>query len=893
MTDPTHRLTVQIDGGAQTFDIGPDPAVVGRSKENTVALNHGSISRRHCEIRFTAEGIEVRDLSSSNGTFVNGNQIVRSKVSPGDSLRFGQLDAELAVAAAAGAAPAAPASDPVGAGEELALDEISLDDPVAPAAEPVLPAADDLELDEISLDDDPAPAAPAPKASPAKAHGSKPKGKAPTGPASDYTLVVADGDMKGERFPLAKQRLIIGRSGGCDLVLKGLGVSGKHAEIVWDGDRPTLRDLASTNGVLVDGKRVDEVALRNNLRISIGKVAVDVNGPVDEISLDGDLDVGADLQLDDDQPAVHQITDRDVPKGSKLGLIVIPLLVIGLGAAAFFYFKPPAKGLTGIGKREVVTVPSDSLLKYGFSAEEADADARWAVQNVAGAELERSAAAKKSGRWGIAVTRKEKKVLDGPTIALYAEKMPVDARRGYRVDASARVAEGESAASVMVRFLNADDVVLEERLAPITTDTSFTALEIQATAPQGALAAQVGLVALLGNGVTHFDDITLRPSDSAATPIEHQSNRYALEFSPEGVFTFRSDGDWPVQRMEYFVGNKGRRYPQTYYFRPGGDQVVQSGEKTTCSGVLRGPASEGPLTLTVSGKDTVAITYSGWAGKGIDNDGVRFRVTEKDLKAGLLVSVGGAVSPQTGPFAIEQADALVVGGGPRPLRFRFPTPLDVDVRRAPDGVLVELKRKSDGTAKPLQIEVKTSLVELLASAKTALERGREAILDERYGDAFRQLYKVLSDYAVNREDIETAQSQLEKVREKFRAEFEAVKRRAEQAAYFSDLREIEAVERDAAALQEAYRDTPVASQTKDISDKLAAAAKEKRETQMKAFAEKHLTIARDFSERGATHFAEKFYGTVIDRCKGTQWAADAAKELDELKKVVTDLEKKG
>jgi len=52
---------------------------------------------------------------------------------------------------------------------------------------------------------------------------------------------------------------IIGRSRDCAVVLDDAGVSRRHAELRPDGDGWTIADLASTNGVLVNGRALQGV----------------------------------------------------------------------------------------------------------------------------------------------------------------------------------------------------------------------------------------------------------------------------------------------------------------------------------------------------------------------------------------------------------------------------------------------------------------------------------------------------------------------------------------------------------------------------------------------------------------------------------------------------------
>ncbi len=66
----------------------------------------------------------------------------------------------------------------------------------------------------------------------------------------------------------------IGRTGGCDAVLKTKEASRKHAEIVREGDQFFLIDNASTNGTRLNGKRVDRAELHSGDVIQIGKATI-------------------------------------------------------------------------------------------------------------------------------------------------------------------------------------------------------------------------------------------------------------------------------------------------------------------------------------------------------------------------------------------------------------------------------------------------------------------------------------------------------------------------------------------------------------------------------------------------------------------------------------------
>jgi hypothetical protein len=80
-----------IAGDGRSFNIGDRPLVIGRSPDVEVVINDSNVSRRHAEVWRTGEGVAVRDLESTNGTFVNGHRITAVSLSPRDDVTVGSL----------------------------------------------------------------------------------------------------------------------------------------------------------------------------------------------------------------------------------------------------------------------------------------------------------------------------------------------------------------------------------------------------------------------------------------------------------------------------------------------------------------------------------------------------------------------------------------------------------------------------------------------------------------------------------------------------------------------------------------------------------------------------------------------------------------------------------
>jgi hypothetical protein len=80
------RLLVN-DG--RSFVIGDLPLIIGRSPDVEVVVNDTNVSRQHAEVWRTSDGVAIRDLQSTNGTYVNGHRISAVSLSPRDDITVG------------------------------------------------------------------------------------------------------------------------------------------------------------------------------------------------------------------------------------------------------------------------------------------------------------------------------------------------------------------------------------------------------------------------------------------------------------------------------------------------------------------------------------------------------------------------------------------------------------------------------------------------------------------------------------------------------------------------------------------------------------------------------------------------------------------------------------
>ncbi len=65
---------------------------IGRSTGAEFMIEAPLVSRLHCQVTATADGIDVKDLDSTNGTFVNGRRVTTARLQAGDRLRVGRVE---------------------------------------------------------------------------------------------------------------------------------------------------------------------------------------------------------------------------------------------------------------------------------------------------------------------------------------------------------------------------------------------------------------------------------------------------------------------------------------------------------------------------------------------------------------------------------------------------------------------------------------------------------------------------------------------------------------------------------------------------------------------------------------------------------------------------------
>jgi predicted component of type VI protein secretion system len=97
------KLVVLSEGlTGKSCELKAERTTVGRMDDNTFQIPEGSVSSHHCEVWLRGKDVVVKDLNSTNGTFVNGERVAtEAHVKPGQILRLGQIEMRLETGEAA------------------------------------------------------------------------------------------------------------------------------------------------------------------------------------------------------------------------------------------------------------------------------------------------------------------------------------------------------------------------------------------------------------------------------------------------------------------------------------------------------------------------------------------------------------------------------------------------------------------------------------------------------------------------------------------------------------------------------------------------------------------------------------------------------------------------
>jgi pSer/pThr/pTyr-binding forkhead associated (FHA) protein len=794
------KLTIESGAEARTIPLS-DPCRIGRDEGNEVAVNDSGASRRHCRITRSGDGWLLEDLQSANGTFRNGERIDKARLADGDEVRIGATTLRFHAS----------------------------DEPAAAAAE----------SDEIRLEE------------PGGAVGSGGQGEAQAG----FVLLFTAGDKKGERIPLGATRVTVGRKQGNTVVLRDPKVSGVHAEILLEGGRPVVRDLGSTNGTFLEGKRIEELVLSHGDRLQIGDselVLTDVTKPDPTFSATRTIvdDAGATLV---DVPTVRKVAE--VPRRkSPLAALGLLLLVAGIGAGGYFLYQQRR----GAGPARVeAPPPAGNLLGARWSFEsgesgesgEAGDDAiepsqAWNFQDGSAASF----GVEPGGRSGSQSIVAEP--AGGTAVASLVQGIPVDPRERYGVAANVRCS-GDAVGLAAASFRNADDPTYRVDIGlGGSSEAEWRELRGEIVPPSGATELVLQLLAVGASGSVAFDDVSVVEA-GAGRPDVRTVNGFDFELAGRNLLVRRGADLLRIAGLVFGAG--GTAHDADRF-------LSTTGSGTGRVALQTGAALDSASRFEV--ENGAAWRRVEWSGATVDSVTLPITLLPALLEDAVGVIRAGRYEPFFSSFHTDAVEGLVLGRGATRLRVTFDPPVAIHGEREAAAFRLAARPPVASGRLTIRFQVdfvaeKTEALALLGQAKAAETAGRlgEALaVVDRIQNEFPFDDALLAEAAGRRQEIEREGQRLD-------ARLQAAIGRA---AFLKSVTAYDEAQAEATALVKAYAGTPGAQRYEQALAELAASRE---------------TLVREAEQRRAQQLLARLE-TVL--AQDPTWSLAAREIADEL-----------
>lgn len=90
------KLVVLTEGfTGLSYELSAERITIGRAEDNSFQISEPSVSSHHCELVVSGAEVKVKDLNSTNGTFINDEQVTEAVLKPGQILRLGRIEMRL------------------------------------------------------------------------------------------------------------------------------------------------------------------------------------------------------------------------------------------------------------------------------------------------------------------------------------------------------------------------------------------------------------------------------------------------------------------------------------------------------------------------------------------------------------------------------------------------------------------------------------------------------------------------------------------------------------------------------------------------------------------------------------------------------------------------------
>lgn len=562
---------------------------------------------------------------------------------------------------------------------------------------------------------------------------------------ADFALRFDKGEHAGKELPLTAQRTTLGRRPDNALTFNDVKVSGVHVEVVREGDGFVLRDLGSTNGTWLDGRKVTEVALGHGDRVKIGEsefLFVD-------LKRSGDGAGGAGGELDAAMPSRAPALPTGKGKlAATLGLLGI-VLAVGAGAAWYFLLRGGEAGPTA-GRRAPPS-PAGNLLNEDWSFE--DAAAATATWTADSAELGE----------GFAVHRG--KAVSGSSIfsaTLENDAVVVSRRQAEEVSGGRTLrftgqlaADGGALIGVALRFLRgSDDAARASAFAiPVahSTEAGFTAFDVEVTPPQWAKLAEVLLVGR-GTGTVAADDFALLPSGSApaATKIGE------LNLLPLGPGACALDHHAPLVAL----------------FAAGGSIAGQ--------GTARVELPPAAFTATVKNEGPAFTLDPGKAPYAADH--FVAQIAPEVAATGVVLMTATASDERFGAFAETEAKSVLIGSAAERCELALDPPAAVSAVARGDALELRIAAKG-----PTKVTLRTGFEKERKDASDLYAAASEDWHAGRGGAALSKLVDLRKRLPYDEKTLDLARKLDAEIVPSVEAELNAIEQEADAAEFLGSL----------------------------------------------------------------------------------------------------------
>src|SRR5690349_2085009 len=356
---------------------------------------------------------------------------------------------------------------------------------------------------------------------------------------AQYVLEILDGERAGEVVRLS-ERVRIGRKPVNDLVINDEKTSGVHAEVVLEGDRHVLRDLGSTNGTLMDGRKLTEVVLTPGDVFQAGRVRLCFRSE----------DAKSPAAGGDDGLTVHRVDQAMLARASRRPRsmwVLGALALVALGVGAWQLLGRGGDSVEGHGShvKPPIEVAGNRLPDNAGACED---DKDW-VLRAGGVGFALSSPAH-TGTGMFEAARAAGDEGEGRDFALAKLQEPIVVVKDRRYVLAAHVrTRGSALVGVRLRLFASAGNAPEFRTGTrLESHANWERIECRGAVPFGADRLEVELVAALGpDSSAAVDDVALTEGgDGKAVELTMESGGQKLIGTEAAVAVTSTDQERPV-----------------------------------------------------------------------------------------------------------------------------------------------------------------------------------------------------------------------------------------------------------------------------------------------------------------------------------------------------------